>query len=157
MKRLLRSAITSAAVALLPSALVAQVDTTARSADTTLHADSVAPSQDTVTSPQQRDTVTSSRQAAPGTEMSVRRGFRVLSVAEDGTLVTLEDGIVLEVYLPDRPSANRWQEGDFVLVRDRDAPIGSLGPVGRYDLLLINGRDESAASARFAGRERAGP
>jgi hypothetical protein len=148
MKRLLRSAITTAAVALLPSALVAQVDTTARAADTTLHADSVAPPQDTVTSQQQTEA---------STEVSVRRGFRVLSVAEDGTLVTLDDGIVLEVYLPDRPSAFRWQEGDFVLVRDRDAPIGSLGPVGRYDLLLINGRDESAASARFAGRERTGP
>jgi hypothetical protein len=148
MKRLLRSAITTAAVALLPSALVAQVDTTARSADTTLHADSVAAPRDTVTSP---------RQVEGSTGMSVRRGFRVLSVAEDGTLVTLDDGIVFEVYLPDRPSAYRWQEGDFVLVRDRDAPIGSLGPVGRYNLLLINGRDESVASARFAGRERAGP
>ena len=146
MKRLLRSAITTAAVALLPSALVAQVDTTARTADTTVHADSVAPP---------HDTVTAAQQAAPS--MSVRRGFRVLSVAEDGTLVTLEDGIVFEVYLPDRPSAFRWQEGDFVLVRDRDASVGSLGPVGRYDLLLINGRDESAASVRFAGRERAGP
>ena len=148
MKRLLRSAVTTAAVVLLPSALVAQVDTTARVADTTLHADSVASPQDTVMSP---------RPMGASAGMSVGRGFRVLSVAEDGTLVTLEDGSVLEVYLPDRPSANRWLEGDFVLVRDRDAPIGSLGPVGRYDLLLINGRDESAASARFAGRERAGP
>jgi hypothetical protein len=147
MKRLLRSAITCATVALLPSALVAQVDTTTRAADTTLRAGSIASPQDTVTPPQQMGALI---------QMSVRRGFRVLSVSEDGTLVTLEDGIVFEIYLPDRPSAFRWREGDFVLVRDRDAPIGSLGPVGRYDLLLINGRDESAASARVAGRERAG-
>jgi hypothetical protein len=133
---------------LLPCVLVAQVDTTARSADTTLRADSVAVRRDTIASPSH---------IGAFRRMSVRRGFRVLSVAEDGTLVTLDDGIVFEVYLPDRPSAFRWQEGDFVLVRDRDAPIGSLGPVGRYNLLLINGRDESTASVRFAGRERAGP
>jgi hypothetical protein len=41
-------------------------------------------------------------------------------------------------------------------VRRRDASINSLPPVGRYEYLLINGRDDSVASARFAGRERAG-
>jgi hypothetical protein len=86
-----------------------------------------------------------------GEPLSVYDGHRIRDVAQDGGRITLQDGTVWDVYLPDRPSADTWKKGDFVLVSIRGAFIASQGQP--YDHLIVNGRTHSTASARIEGRE----
>jgi hypothetical protein len=75
-------------------------------------------------------------------------GLYVREVTDGGSFVTLEDGSVWEIRLPQRPVASSWQPGDFVQLRS----IAS--PVQNFDILLSHG-DSDRAEARLAGRERA--
>jgi hypothetical protein len=72
-------------------------------------------------------------------------GLYVREVTDGGGFVTLEDGSVWEIRLPQRPVASSWQPGDFVQLRT----IAS--PVQNFDILLSHG-DSDRAEARLAGR-----
>jgi hypothetical protein len=72
-------------------------------------------------------------------------GLYVREVTDGGSFVTLEDGSVWEIRLPQRPVASSWQPGDFVQLRS----IAS--PVQNFDILLSHG-DNDRAEARLAGR-----
>ncbi len=72
-------------------------------------------------------------------------GLYVREVTDGGSFVTLEDGSVWEIRMPQRPVASSWQPGDFVLLRTIGAPVQN------YDILLTHG-DYDKAEARLAGR-----
>jgi hypothetical protein len=72
-------------------------------------------------------------------------GLYVREITDGGSFVTLEDGSVWEIRLPQRPVASSWQPGDFVQLRT----IAS--PVQNFDILLSHG-DSDRAEARLAGR-----
>jgi hypothetical protein len=72
-------------------------------------------------------------------------GLYVREVTDGGSFVTLEDGSVWEIRLPQRPVASSWQPGDFVVLRTIPAPVQN------YDILLTHG-DYDRADARLAGR-----
>jgi hypothetical protein len=72
-------------------------------------------------------------------------GLYVREVTDGGSFVTLEDGSVWEIRLPQRPVASSWEPGDFVQLRS----IAS--PVQNFDILLSHG-DSDRAEARLAGR-----
>jgi hypothetical protein len=72
-------------------------------------------------------------------------GLYVREVTDGGSFVTLEDGSVWEIRLPQRPVASSWQPGDFVQLKT----IAS--PVQNFDILLTHG-DSDRAEARLAGR-----
>ena len=72
-------------------------------------------------------------------------GLYVREVTDGGSFVTLEDGSVWEIRMPQRPVASSWQPGDFVLLRTIQAPVQN------YDILLTHG-DYDKAEARLAGR-----
>jgi hypothetical protein len=72
-------------------------------------------------------------------------GLYVREVTGGGSFVTLEDGSVWEIRMPQRPVASSWQPGDFVLLRTIAAPVQN------YDILLTHG-DHDRAEARLAGR-----
>ena len=74
-------------------------------------------------------------------------GLTITEVSDGGSFVTLEDGSVWEIRLPQRPVASSWQAGDFVQVRN------VLAPVERFEILLARG-DNDRAEARLAGRKR---
>jgi hypothetical protein len=74
-------------------------------------------------------------------------GLYVREVKDGGSFVTLEDGSIYEIRMPQRPVAASWQPGDFVLLNT----IGS--PVQNFDMLLSHG-DTDRAEARLAGRQR---
>jgi hypothetical protein len=74
-------------------------------------------------------------------------GLYVREVTDDGNFVTLEDGSVWEIRLPQRPVASSWQPGDFVQLRTIWAPVQN------FDILLTHG-DYDKAEARLAGRAR---
>lgn len=74
-------------------------------------------------------------------------GLYVREVNGGGSYVTLEDGSVWEIRLPQRPVASSWQAGDFVVLRT----LGS--PVQDFDILLAHG-DYDRAEARLVGREK---
>ncbi len=74
-------------------------------------------------------------------------GLTVTEVRDGGSFVTLEDGSVWEIRLPQRPVASSWQPGDFVEVRN------VLAPVDRFEILLAKG-DYDRAEARLVGRQR---
>jgi hypothetical protein len=74
-------------------------------------------------------------------------GLAVAEVTDGGSFVTLEDGSVWEIRLPQRPVASSWVPGDFVEVRN------VLAPVERFEILLAHG-DSDYAEARFAGRKQ---
>jgi hypothetical protein len=74
-------------------------------------------------------------------------GLYVQEVTGGGSFVTLEDGSVWEIRLPQRPVASSWQPGDFVQLKT----IAS--PVQNFDILLTHG-DWDKAEARLAGRAR---
>ena len=74
-------------------------------------------------------------------------GLAITEVRDGGSFVTLEDGSVWEIRLPQRPVASSWQAGDFVEVRN------VLAPVDRFEILLARG-DNDRAEARLAGRQR---
>ena len=75
-------------------------------------------------------------------------GMTVTEVKDGGSFVTLEDGSIWEIRLPQRPVASSWQPGDFVEVRN------VLAPVDRFEILLARG-DNDRAEARLAGRKQA--
>jgi hypothetical protein len=72
-------------------------------------------------------------------------GLYVREVTDGGSFVTLEDGSVWEIRMPQRPVASSWQPGDFVLLRTIAAPVQN------YDILLTHG-DYDKAEARLTGR-----
>ena len=73
-------------------------------------------------------------------------GFSIAEINDDGSFVTLEDGSIWEIRLPQRPVASSWQPGDFVEIRN------VLAPVDRFEILLARG-DNDRAEARLAGRK----
>lgn len=76
---------------------------------------------------------------------TVPLGARVANSADDGTVITLADGTMWEIYLPDRTATSGWHAGDFIIVRPQPAPVGD------YGYALVNGAARRTASARFAG------
>lgn len=76
-------------------------------------------------------------------------GLTVTQVTDGGSFVTLEDGSVWEIRLPQRPVAASWRPGDFVELRS------VLAPVDRFEILLAQG-DSDRAEARPAGRKQMG-
>jgi hypothetical protein len=87
---------------------------------------------------------------------SVRNGFRVTRVLDDGGSVALDDGTVWAVDLPERPTVDTWQVGDFVLVRRSPVAVNIGGTI--FDYTLINGRSaqHSRIPVRLVGRSPAG-
>jgi hypothetical protein len=74
-------------------------------------------------------------------------GMTIAEVTDGGSFITLEDGSVWEIRLPQRPVASSWQPGDFVEIRNVYAPVD------RFEILLARG-DSDRAEARLAGRKR---
>jgi hypothetical protein len=74
-------------------------------------------------------------------------GLYVREVTDGGSFVTLEDGSIWEIRLPQRPVASSWRPGDFVQLKT----IAS--PVDRFETLLTHG-DWDKAEARLSGRVR---
>jgi hypothetical protein len=74
-------------------------------------------------------------------------GLYVREVADGGSFVTLEDGSVWEIRLPQRPVASSWRPGDFVQLKTIAAPVD------RFEILLSHG-DYDRAEARLVGRDR---
>jgi hypothetical protein len=74
-------------------------------------------------------------------------GLYVREVTDGGSFVTLEDGSVWEVRLPQRPVASSWVPGDFVQLKTIPAPVD------RFEILLAHG-DYDQAEARLVGRDR---
>ena len=73
-------------------------------------------------------------------------GLYVREVTDGGSFVTLEDGSVWEIRLPQRPVASSWRPGDFVQLKTIAAPVD------RFEILLAHG-DYDKAEARLAGRD----
>jgi hypothetical protein len=74
-------------------------------------------------------------------------GLYVRAVDQGGRYLTLEDGSLWEIELPDRATTASWQPDDFVGVRNIWAPRGD------FDVLLTRvGDAEQRAAARLAGR-----
>ena len=74
-------------------------------------------------------------------------GLAIRQVTDDGSFVTLEDGSVWEIRLPQRPVASSWQSGDFVQLKTIWAPVD------RFETLLAHG-DTDRAEARLVGRKQ---
>lgn len=74
-------------------------------------------------------------------------GLNVREVKGGGSFVTLEDGSIYEIRMPQRPVASSWQPGTFVVL----TPIGA--PVSNFNMLLSHG-DSDRVEARLAGRQR---
>ena len=74
-------------------------------------------------------------------------GEYVRDVHDGGSYVTLEDGSVWEIRMPQRPVASSWQAGDFVQLKTIAAPVDN------FEILLTHG-DYDKAEARLAGRDR---
>jgi hypothetical protein len=72
-------------------------------------------------------------------------GMTIREVIDDGSFVTLEDGSVWEIRLPQRPVASSWKPGDFVQLKTIWAPVD------RFEILLAHG-DSDRAEARLVGR-----
>jgi hypothetical protein len=73
-------------------------------------------------------------------------GLTIREVIDDGSFVTLEDGSVWEIRLPQRPVASSWRPGDFVRLKTIWAPVDG------FEILLAHG-DSDRAEARLAGRK----
>jgi hypothetical protein len=73
-------------------------------------------------------------------------GLYVREVTDGGSFVTLEDGSIWEIRLPQRPVASSWRPGDFVQLQTIAAPVD------RFAILLTHG-DYDKAEARLAGRQ----
>ena len=80
-------------------------------------------------------------------DVTLPLGLAITEVRDGGSFVTLEDGSIWEIRLPQRPVASSWQPGDFVEVRN------VLAPVDRFEILLARG-DNDRAEARLVGRQR---
>jgi hypothetical protein len=77
-------------------------------------------------------------------------GLYVRAVDDGGRYVTLEDGSLWEIELPDRATTASWQTDDFVGIRTIAAPRAD------FDILLTRvGDAEQKAAARLAGRREA--
>ena len=74
-------------------------------------------------------------------------GLYVTEITDGGSFVTLEDGSIWEIRLPQRPVASSWQRGDFVQLRTIAAPVDG------FEILLTHG-DYDKAEARLAGRAK---
>lgn len=74
-------------------------------------------------------------------------GSYVREVTDGGSFVTLEDGSIWEIRLPQRPVASAWRRGDFVQLKSIPAPVE------RFEILLTHG-DYDKAEARLAGHRR---
>ena len=74
-------------------------------------------------------------------------GLHVRTVTDGGSFVTLEDGSIYEIRMPQRPVASSWQPGDFVVLKSIGAPVGN------FEILLSHG-DSDRAEARLVGRQR---
>jgi hypothetical protein len=74
-------------------------------------------------------------------------GLAIREVVDDGSYITLEDGSVWEIRLPQRPVASSWKPGDFVQLKTIWAPVD------RFEILLAHG-DTDRAEARLAGRKQ---
>lgn len=74
-------------------------------------------------------------------------GLYVREVTDGGSFVTLEDGSIWEIRLPQRPVASAWRPGDFVRLKTIAAPVG------QFEILLSHG-DYDKAEARLAGHQR---
>jgi hypothetical protein len=74
-------------------------------------------------------------------------GSYVREVRDGGSLVTLEDGSIWEIRLPQRPVASGWQSGDFVQLKNIAAPVDG------FEILLTHG-DFDKAEAKLAGQAR---
>jgi hypothetical protein len=74
-------------------------------------------------------------------------GSYVREVTDGGSFVSLEDGSIWEIRLPQRPVASSWQPGDFVQLKTIAAPVD------RFEILLTHG-DYDKAEARLAGHRR---
>jgi hypothetical protein len=74
-------------------------------------------------------------------------GLYVREVTDGGSFVTLEDGSIWEIRLPQRPVASSWRRGDFVQLKTVSSPVD------RFEILLTHG-DWDRAEARLAGRAR---
>lgn len=87
---------------------------------------------------------------------SVRNGFRVVQILNDGASVVLDDGTVWEVNVRDRPTVDAWRIGDFVLVRRLAIELNDVAR--EFSFALINGRVpfNSSIAARLVGREPGG-
>jgi hypothetical protein len=75
-------------------------------------------------------------------------GLTVREVTDGGSFVTLEDGSVWEIRMPQRPVAASWQSGTFVQLKTVHAPVD------RFEILLAHG-DTDRVEARLAGRKAA--
>lgn len=73
-------------------------------------------------------------------------GLAVAEVAAGGSFVTLEDGSVWEIRLPQRPVAASWRPGTFVELTNVQAPVD------RFRIVLAHG-DNDRAEARLIGRK----
>ena len=73
-------------------------------------------------------------------------GLAVAEVTDGGSYVTLEDGSIWEIRMPQRPVASSWQPGDFVQLSNIHAPVE------RFEILLAKG-DTDRAEARLSGRK----
>jgi hypothetical protein len=75
-------------------------------------------------------------------------GLYIREVTDGGAFVTLEDGSVYDIRMPQRPVAASWRPGDFVLIKSISSPVQN------FEILLSHG-DTDRAEARLAGRKRA--
>ena len=75
-------------------------------------------------------------------------GLSVREVTDGGSFVTLEDGSVWEIRMPQRPVAASWVPGTFVQLKTINAPVD------RFEILLAHG-DTDRVEARLVGRKTA--
>ena len=75
-------------------------------------------------------------------------GLYIREVTDGGAYVTLEDGSVYDIRMPQRPVAASWRPGDFVILKSISSPVQN------FEILLSHG-DTDRAEARLAGRKRA--
>jgi hypothetical protein len=80
-------------------------------------------------------------------DLDLPLGLTVTEVTAGGSFVTLEDGSVWEIRMPQRPVAASWRPGDFVELRNVHAPVD------RFEILLARG-DSDRAEARIAGHKQ---
>lgn len=80
---------------------------------------------------------------------ALRDGAMLCDAVDGGSFLTLEDGTMWEVYLPDRPTSVTWRPGDFVLLREDPAPVTVAGE--SYGFQLDDGT-RGRVRARYAGR-----
>jgi hypothetical protein len=79
-------------------------------------------------------------------------GAPMRASTDGGSTVTLADGTRWQIALPDQPSADVWQRGDFIIIERTSVATSDQG--GTYDYELVNAESRWRAAARFAGYER---